>query len=70
MAQIGAAPVSVHAKLPWMDIEFEVDLDDKLIAELIECTGITDVNELVRRALQELVDREERRRGIQPKQTD
>jgi|1186.fasta_scaffold471895_3 hypothetical protein len=51
-----------------MDIEFEVDLDDKLIADLIDYTGITDVNELVRRALQELVDRETRRRSVEPNQ--
>jgi Arc/MetJ family transcription regulator len=53
-----------------MDLEFEVDLDDKLIADLIDYTGITDISELVRRALQELVDREERRRGVEPKQID
>jgi hypothetical protein len=51
-----------------MDIEFEVDLDDKLIADLIDYTGITDVNQLVRRALQELVDRETRRRSVEPNQ--
>ncbi len=43
-----------------MDIEVEVDLDDELIARLIEYTGITDLNELARRALLELIERAKR----------
>jgi len=47
-----------------MDIEIEVDLDDKLVADLMESTGITDINELVRRALKELIQAAER--GCRP----
>lgn len=53
-----------------MDIEVEVDLDDKLVADLMAYTGITDVQELVRRALEELVEREERRRSGLSQPTD
>ena len=53
-----------------MDIEVEVDLDDELVAHLMKCTGITNVQELVRRALEELVEREEERRSAQSQPTD
>ena len=46
-----------------MDIEMEVELDDALVASLVEYTGITDISELVRTALNELIDRERRRRS-------
>jgi Arc/MetJ family transcription regulator len=53
-----------------MNVEFEVDLDDELVAELMRSTGITDVNELVRQGLLELIDRERLRRSAKVRRQD
>jgi Arc/MetJ family transcription regulator len=53
-----------------MNVEFAVDLDDELVAELMRSTGITDINELGRQGLIELINREERRRSAEKQQQD
>ena len=43
-------------------MEETMNLDDELLADAQECTGLTDVTELVHEALTALIQREERRR--------
>ncbi len=42
-------------------MELEVELDDELVRNAIECTGRTDFSELCQMALRELIEREQRR---------